>query len=115
MSSKKNISDINDKLVSLWTKGAKTRAKTLALKVFSDKSIKKDRYFYLKNGIYLRENKDHKTAHKFFSKSSSLFPDHELSSMCKYIELVKLHKYKLAIKKSTGIYKSIRQEVIRQP
>jgi predicted Zn-dependent protease len=98
LTDKKNISYINDTLISLWTKSAKTKAKALALKTFADNSINKDRFFYLKNGQYFRKNKDHKNAYKFFKKSSSLYEDDELSSICSYIELVKLHKYKLAIK-----------------
>ncbi len=98
MTTEKNISVINDRLLLLWSKNNYTEAIKLALKTFSDNSIKKDRFFYLKNGQYFRRHKDHKNAYKFFKKSTIFYPEDEISSMCAYIELVKLRKYKLAIK-----------------
>jgi len=93
-----DILKLNDQIVALWENNRKTRAKALALKAFSDKRIQKNLFFYIHNGIFLRENDDHKTAYKFFKKAVELSPDNELSSMCKYIELVQLNKDKLAIK-----------------
>jgi len=94
---KEDILKLNDDIMLLWESGKNVAAKEKVMSVFSNRKLEKNRFFYLKNALIFSEKGDHVTSYKLYKKSVEIFPDDELSSLGKYLELIELSKYKFAI------------------
>lgn len=92
------IQKFGKKLNAAWRNKEKKSAVLLSRKLFKDKSIQKDLMFYLDIGDKFQKAGYYSDAYALFKKAAHDYPDSELASMLKYITLVKLKKYSLAIR-----------------